>query len=417
MTKRQNGEQKVIFVSIPDHYTVGESVLRGVKSYLKSRVNWRFIGPQWGTYRQDWFNDLDQLRKDVDIVLPFEYFPISDLLEIEKLFGRIFYVGPGSVSPGWWQFYHSDSGVGRQAADYLKKTGMNHFGYVGFENYEFSKHRFQGYREGLEVDPTDILLIEKIDYRYFTEEGYPLKLPEKYQVWIDKLKDWMAELPPRTALFCANDNLGRDVLNTANLMGIQVPEHLCVLGVDNGVKLCTSLEPTLSSIDLQWEELGHHIAERMLDCLSQPVIPELGGKLVFDAFFVQERESTRSQGMMTDLFWKMQKYLEDHLSENPTREQVARAIGTSDRSLARYLRSQMNTSFQIEKGSIQLEKTYFLLKNSEKKLEDIAEMSGFSNASSLARWLKHKTGLTPRQLANSKSFSPQECLKNEAGLG
>ncbi|MCC5788312.1 MAG: hypothetical protein JJT75_01665, partial [Opitutales bacterium] len=206
------GPKKTILVEIPNEHSIGVPVFRGVQEWLKPRVSWEFVGPQMGTYRHDWYEDPKQMMREVDAALVFGFFPWKKMIEVEELNGRLFLAGHKKELSMWWQVGAVDEDVGRLAASYLKKTGMSNYGFVGYETPSFNRARLRGFGEGLGLAQSDLWVIEHQNFIYSTAEGHTITMLDKHGEWINQLKDWMAGLPPRTALFCANDILGKDVV-------------------------------------------------------------------------------------------------------------------------------------------------------------------------------------------------------------
>src|SRR5262249_4348796 len=61
---------------------------------------------------------------------------------------------------------------------------------------------------------------------------------------------WVNRLPKPVGVMCCNDDRGQQLLNACLLEGIQVPEEVAVIGVDNDVILCNLATPPLSSMDV-----------------------------------------------------------------------------------------------------------------------------------------------------------------------
>lgn len=81
-----------------------------------------------------------------------------------------------------------------------------------------------------------------------------------------RLTRFLRSLPVPTAVFAANDEQGRRVLNASTEAGLRVPEQIAVLGVDDDILLCESTVPALSSIRKGDYRCGQ-IAAAMLDAV------------------------------------------------------------------------------------------------------------------------------------------------------
>ncbi|MGB9879988.1 MAG: XylR family transcriptional regulator, partial [Anaerolineae bacterium] len=144
---------------------------------------------------------------------------------------------------------HSDSiGAGRLAAEHLLERGFRHFAYVGLPGYLWSQRRQEGF-------------CQRIAEAGFPVDVYPLpEHPDIETSWEKehrRLARWLSKLPRPTGLMACNDDRGRQVLEACLTAGIQVPEELAVVGVDNDDLFCELSDPPLSSVALNAESAGY----------------------------------------------------------------------------------------------------------------------------------------------------------------
>lgn len=387
-----------VFIDLPDAFSIGYPVMQGMEKSLGSRVEFEFLIPQYGTYRQDWFFHLKEFSDDIDVAVFFGFLMSDELPKLEEMYGRIFIVSNEDKFPMWWKIGHHQEHVGKFAAAYLKTIEKVQYGFVGYRNLEWSRARYKGFREELGVAEEELFNFWREKLIYYTDEGNIILDMSGDVKWIHALAGWIKTLPPLTALLCANDMMAKDVVIAAKSAGIDIPEHLAVLGVDNLEQVCLSTTPQISSVDMQWERLGQELGELIYNKLTASSFEKWGGKIQFDGCSLQERETTGHRSEVDAMLAKAKACLIKHLEENPSRKDVAKMVGTSDRSLARYFRSHLGTSFQEEKRRFQLNKAKDLLRKKSFRIVDVAEACGFSSASSFSRWTKMHTGMTPNQL-------------------
>ncbi|MGP6176943.1 LacI family DNA-binding transcriptional regulator [Microbacterium sp. A196] len=72
---------------------------------------------------------------------------------------------------------------------------------------------------------------------------------------------------------CGNDQIARGVLDALHAGGRSVPRDVGVIGVDNWEAMTTGSSPTLTSIDLNLEQLGREAAELLFASMQGPVDP------------------------------------------------------------------------------------------------------------------------------------------------
>ncbi len=78
-----------------------------------------------------------------------------------------------------------------------------------------------------------------------------------------RLAAWLADLPRRTAVFAVNDQTSADVVEAVRIAHLRIPKDLTLLGVDNNLEICEASSPTLSSIQVDFENAGF-LAARLL---------------------------------------------------------------------------------------------------------------------------------------------------------
>jgi len=78
----------------------------------------------------------------------------------------------------------------------------------------------------------------------------------------DVVRRWIATTRP-TAIFAANDDLARHVLEAAKSLGIAVPRQLSVIGIDNDDPSGFT-EPPLTTIDIPIQEVGRQAVRTLL---------------------------------------------------------------------------------------------------------------------------------------------------------
>jgi DNA-binding LacI/PurR family transcriptional regulator len=76
----------------------------------------------------------------------------------------------------------------------------------------------------------------------------------------------MKEFTP-DAIFCANDYMAAGAMKVLRAHGLKIPDEVAVVGYDN-TDLCLALDPTLTTIDYQAEEVGRCLAAGLLDLVG-----------------------------------------------------------------------------------------------------------------------------------------------------
>jgi len=65
---------------------------------------------------------------------------------------------------------------------------------------------------------------------------------------LSRMADWLATIPRPVGVFAANDDLGALVIAACAQAGLDVPDDVAVIGVDNVEGVCETTQPALSSL-------------------------------------------------------------------------------------------------------------------------------------------------------------------------
>lgn len=101
-------------------------------------------------------------------------------------------------------------------------------------------------------------------------------------------------------------------------------------------------------------------------------------------------------------WYEAERYLDMHLSEHLTREQVADACGVTGSYLSRLCRQQSGHSYQRHLTHLRLERAKQLLSRSRLNAKDVAYSCGFSNPRHFNDTFVKETGLSPGQFSRQQ---------------
>jgi LacI family transcriptional regulator len=274
--------------------------------------------------------------------------------------------------------------VGRMAATHFVNLGLRHFAFYGFD-WPILQMRLNGFRTELAArGHTDFAVFwPHIDAR----GTWPLTNPD--------LDGWLKKLPRPAGVFAAGDLLASEVLQRCRHLGIQVPEELAVLGVDNDEMLCAITSPELSSIQTPDLLVGHTAASRLRRILD-------GGKPPADSVLLQPHDviTRRSTDVIAlgdaDLAAAL-AYIRQNADQPIGVEDVIAKVGVSRRSLEMKFKSVLKRTPLDEIRRVHIERARTLLLDWNLPISAVARSSGFESADWLAEVFKRETGLSPTE--------------------
>ena len=128
--------------------------------------------------------------------------------------------------------------------------------------------------------------------------GRPLRVFPDFNAAVQRWWDLPVEQRP-TAIIAANDWSAAGLYEALQAQGLSVPDDVSVVGFDNGVELCESLSPSLTSYATPIERAAYVAGRTLIQQLagravcSEPTVQLVSGELV-------ERDSVRPIGQSSD---------------------------------------------------------------------------------------------------------------------
>jgi len=353
------------------------SIMRGIRAFAKSRPEWVLLpashelhavktlrerhprGIIGHIYSNEVANELQAMRKPVVNVCG-----IMPWLRLPR-------VGV------------DDAGIGRMAALHLADRGLEHFAFIGHDKQGASVERLRGFREAL----SDY----HVHVHYWPKEGF------QPQGWAASsttdLLRWLTELPKPVGLFVAGDVWGLQISEFCRQLKLKVPEEVAILGVDNDDLYCEMSRPSLSSIAVPGEKVGHEAAallERLLHGGAAPKTP-----LLLPPVGVVTRQSTDLLAIRDLDIVKALGLIRSQIASPLSVADVVEHVAVSRRSLERKFRSTIGRGIGVEIRRQRIERAKDLLVHTDLPMSRVALQSGFASSKQLSVTFRQSTGLTP----------------------
>lgn len=150
---------------------------------------------------------------------------------------------------------HDDQWGGHEMTDVLLRLGHRRIAFIGVKESETTTCRLKGFiaaHEEFGVQVCDDLI--QLGNRFDENEGYALT---------KRLLEKEAEF---TALVAYNDVMAQGALTALDESEIRVPHDVSVVGYDDTIARFT--RPTLSSVAIPKDEMGHLAAEMLLERIN-----------------------------------------------------------------------------------------------------------------------------------------------------
>ena len=270
-----------------------------------------------------------------------------------------------------------DEAIGRAAANFFAANG------------DYAAFGFVGARHGLAWSRDRGAFFAK-ELRRLGRRG--VRIFHGGRDWERALAMWLRGLPRPAAVFAANDLCADGVLKAAAGEGIDVPDDLAVLGVDDDPLFCLHTRPSLSSLHPDFEAEGRAAAAALDGLMAgRPVAPMtvVGGKIA-----VTERTSTAPSSDAGKLVRRADAIIAAKACGGLDADMLAASLGISRRLLDMRFRQINGTTVREAIEGVRLAKVRRLLAESRLTPRQIAKACGYSGEVYLAHVFKRRFGLT-----------------------
>lgn len=349
----------------------GRGVIRGVNNYSKAHGPWNF-----------YINPGDISPK----------LPPSNLWHFDAIIGRvssqhtlaeamakkvpIVFLGYGPYKGPI--YVRSDSNaVCEVAFKYLRERGFSRFGYCGL-NTEWGKERSAQF--GACVREAG---------REFHNFVYSVRLGTSLE---QQLCQWLAKLPKPIGLMAQDDLFARAVIDMCRFAGVEVPEKVAVLGVDNDELVCNLSTPTLSSISVNAELVGFEAA-RALDALLSMQDP--GPISLVKPVGVVSRQSTDTVGVDDPTVAAALQFIREHAAEPIGVRDLLQHLLVSRRTLELRFERVVGRSPHQEIERVRLSRARELLVSTDMKISMVSDKAGFASVQYMHQVFQRQLQQTP----------------------
>ena len=211
--------------------------------------------------------------------------------------------------------------------------------------------------------------------------------------------DWLASLERPCAIFTFND------LNAAWLMslcldnGYQSPEDFAILGVDNNPLICEHQFIPLSSINHDHERVGYEGAYMLDEIMTGQPLKEM--IRLIEPNGVTLRDSSDMYAASDPLVQSAIEHMLSHLREPIGTPEISAVLGISRRNLEMRFQESLQCSVHKKLVEMRLKAAEHMLSTTDRKVADIAALTGFCHAPHLSHAFKNAFGVPPRTYRNN----------------
>lgn len=373
--------RKVILLITPSRaFTRG--LLQGVAKYSRIQGLWAFYRPI--DYREPKGKDrLLPLMKtwDPDGILMREPHKIDEIVGMGVPTISCPYTKP--KIPGIANIMTDHISVGKVAAEHLLERGFHQFAYCGFDDWWWSRMRGESFNT----------TVAGAGYKIYFYQQPRTKTKRTWDKELPIIAKWLHTLPKPIGLMACNDDRAEWVIEACKIAGLNVPDEIAILGVDNDPLICDLCNPPLSSIALNVEKAGYEAAallDKMMD----------GEKIDNDEIHIQPthvvtRQSTDILAIDDPDVVAAIRFIRRHSRNVIQVDDVVNSITISRRVLEKRFHSILGHSIHDEICRVRVEQMIRIMAETEMSISEIARVLGFPDVAHVSRYFCKEKGMSP----------------------
>ena len=199
-----------------------------------------------------------------------------------------------------------------------------------------------------------------------------------------QLRTWILSLPRRTGLFAAYDIRARQVLDACMEAGLDVPDDIAIISVDNDEILCETATPTLSSIAMSTEEAGYRAAEVLNGVMVSGRRPRDTADITYTGIQLVARRSTVGDLISDGLVRRCRELMEANIGRKFNVSDLVSCLHVSRRTLETHFRAATGQTLNDELTALRIRRAKALLAKTSMTQSEIAAECGFCDASHMS---------------------------------
>jgi LacI family transcriptional regulator len=347
-----------------------------------------------------------------------------DRLSAEDRRGRVIVGCNTDLSrSGYLSVLPDDRAIGREAANYFLGRGIKSLAAFTVEGHPFANEREAGFLEvakanGAQFHRWETPAGDNMMHRAWRERmgtEPPAVIPEHLARQFndahssERIK-WIRSLPQYTGIFGFCDSWTVWLSQECRYAGVRVPEDIPLLGADDDKLQCELARPALSSIIVPWVQLGSEAARAAADLIDGTRKPPRRGQpgevIRIGPIGVQSRRSSDMLAVTDPQVREALIQIQSHADRPFTVSELLRRVPADRRVLERNFRLLVGRTMRAEIRRVHVEHAKRLLTGTELTMPEVAEQSGFTQASKLSSLFKSETGITPTEYRRKFRVKP-----------
>lgn len=255
-----------------------------------------------------------------------------------------------------------DERIGQLAARHLLDCGFRHFAFCGMAGHRYSIQRGGGFCRTVRAAGYDCAVF-----------GHEPEVADGR--WL--LSGWLKSLPQPVGIMACNDIRATHLSDECEELGLEVPDHVAIVGVDDDVALCEFAAVPLTSVAPDFEQIGYTAAAVLYDMLQGKPAPRR--PILIPPRGITTRRSTEVAAVDDPVVRRALAIIRQHACDPLQVSEILPHVGLSRRPLEIRFRKATGRTIHEEIRRIQFERAKKMLAGSDMKIVDVALAVGFAD--------------------------------------
>jgi len=227
----------------------------------------------------------------------------------------------------------------------------------------------------------------------------------------EQIARWLTSLPKPVGVMACHDPRGQKVLEACRRAGVEVPEQVAVIGVDNDEPICEIADPPLSSVVPNHMAVGYEAAAVLAGLMRGK---QRVGRCVFlPPSGIVTRKSSDVLAMNDRDVAALVHFIRENACQGLGVAEVVEFSPLPRRTLYRRFQESLGHSVHDEIVRVRVARAKELLADTDMSLARVAERAGFKHQEYLGVVFKAHAGLTPAQFRRQAQHSPRNAPRAE----
>ena len=283
--------------------------------------------------------------------------------------------------------------AGKIAAEHLVSRGFRRFGYVGFRRTKSSRILDRGFRR----------VVREAGSGNYSRILNSTAYCDSHSGWVTfqrEIGEWIDSVRPPIGILAVTDKLARYVIDAARTRGIDVPGEMAVIGLENEEVVCMNPEPSITSIDLGFHQVGRRAAEVLEQMMAGKPAPA-SGSLLPPVALIPRRSTDAYDVADADVAQALRFISENCHRPIRVRDVIAQAA-LSERSMERRFKDSRGVTIAAELTRMRIERAKRLLAETDLLVKQVSEACGFSDTRRLCEVFARDVGHSPEQFRSQR---------------